>query len=252
MNFTLGLVKSKSQIAVLNFDRRDQTVTNKTIDIVDFEQENFQILFYDPTLEGDEVLTYIKKQQQYYPIVSAGVLDLTADHFQHLNFNDGLTLTKSFLSKWLLKSNLNTLSEIFELTTHLKSLWKGDRYAFFHELWYVLRNNLASPEVKIIFHDVIEKKDEHDKDKLIFSSLTADIRPEIKPMSNPEQALFQKYEKQCQDAFTVAECYPEKGDLLILAKIDKSPIVIMAKFFEFNPLQQTLLATLMKNIAAKN
>lgn len=249
MNFTLGLVKSKNQISVHHFDRKNQTVTSKTIDVVDFEQENFQILFYDPSLEADEVLTYLKKQQQYYPIVSAGVLDLTADYFENLNFNDGFALTKSFMAKWLLKTNLNTLSEIFELTSHLKTVWKGDRYAFFHELWYVLRNNLATPEVKIIFHDVIEKKDEHDKDKLIFSSLSAGIRPEIKPMSGPEQALYQKYEKQCSETFTVAECYPEKGDLLLLCMIDKSPIIIMAKFFEFNPLQQTLLSTLMKNIA---
>lgn len=249
MNFTLGLVKSQNQISVLNFDCKDQSVTRKIIDIIDFEQENFQILFYDPSIESDEVLTYVKKQQQYYPIISAATVDLTEEKFSNLNFNDGLGLTKNFLSKWLLKTNLNTLAEIFELTAHLKTLWKSDRYAFFHELWYVMRNNLATPEVKIIFHDVIEKKDEHDKDKLIFSTLSAGIRPEIKPMTTPEKNLFGHYEKQCHETFTVAECYPEKGDLLLLAMIDKSPIVMMIKFFEFNPLQQTLLSTLIKNIA---
>lgn len=251
MNFSLGLVKSKSQISVLNFNRKEQAVSCKTIDIVDFEQENFQILFYDPSLENDEVLNYLKKQQQYYPIINAGMIDLTVDRFQNLDFTEGFSLTKNFLSKWLLKTNLSTLSEIFELTSHLKTLWKGDRYAFFHELSYLLRNNLAAPEMKIIFHDVIEKKDEHDKDKLIFSALSGGIRPEIKALSNPEQAIYQKYEKQCQDAFSVAECFPEKGDLLLLSMIDKSPIVMMVKFFEFNPLQQTLLATIMKELSTK-
>lgn len=254
MKFAIGYLKSENQVDIRYFDTKNGDISNKTIDREDLKDENLQLLFYANELEGQDCLNTLAPLSKYYAFFNADQLKLSLDFFNRLSLDEAKNVVFQLQGKVLLRNNLNTLSEIFELSEHLKKLWKNDRYAFFHEVWYVLRTNLGCPELKIIFHDVEtkESKDqETQKHKLIYSVLDADIKANIAPIKGPEEILYKTYEQKFSGPFNVVEYFPDKNEATILCIIDRSPMIIMAKVIEFNIIQQTLLSTLFKNLDKK-
>lgn len=254
MKFSIGFLKSEHQVDIKTFDIKNKEVSQKTIDREDLKEENLQLLFYAGELEGQDALNSLAHLSKFYTFFNASNLKLSLELFNRLSIEEGQNLVFQLQGKVLLRNNLNTLSEIFELSDHLKKLWVNDRYAFFHEVWFLLRTNLGCPELKILFHDVEtkESKDqETQKHKLIFSVLDADIKANISPMKGPEEVIFKNYETKFSGPFNLVEYFPEKNEACILCMIDRSPIIIMAKVIELNIIQETILKTLFKSLERK-
>ncbi|MFZ4712358.1 MAG: hypothetical protein ACOYL6_01485 [Bacteriovoracaceae bacterium] len=248
MQFTLGFLKSAHQVMVKTVNLKEDRSEDKTIDIADIGDENLQILFYPEELENQDVMAVLAPYTKYFPLVKANLYQINEDVFKTLEVPASWKLSKEVMMRVLMKNNINTLREIFPLSTHLKNLWMKDRYAFFHEVWFLLRSNLGSPEVKILFHDVHEKESETEKHKLVLSKLEATNRANIEAAKGPEVELFKHYENKFEGRFQVAEYFADKGDLLLLCHIEKSPVMIMVKTFEFNQLQEAILSTLIKSL----
>jgi hypothetical protein len=247
MQFTLAFLKSSHQIMLKSFNLKENSAEALTIDIDDLGDKNIQIMFFPDEMENADAIASLNSYAKYFPLIKASAHQLTEESFQELTIESSWQISKEIMSRLLLKNNLNTLKEIFPLSAHFKNLWTKDRYAFFHELWFLLRSNLGSPEVKIFFHDVIEKESETEKHKLVLSKLEGTHKANIEAAKAPEIEVFKIYENKFEGRFQVAEYFSEKGDLLLLCHVEKSPIMIMAKTFEFNQLQEALLSTLMKS-----
>lgn len=241
MKFSIGFLKTANLIHLKEFDLRSHELNQKIIDISDVETENFQLIITDD-------FSNLKSIEKTTTLLTPQSLNLTYEIFENQKVEAGINFYKPLLQKMLLKNNLNTVSEIFELTTHLKNYWSKDRYAFFHEVWYFAKKNFGAIETKIYFHDVIEKKDEHDKDKLIITCLDAKNKPDLRKPTSAEEALYKKYENTLTSNFEVIENFTDRGEIFISAQINKSPIMMMMKVLEFNQLQETLFKTILKSL----
>lgn len=244
MNFTLALIRSTQQAIIKKFDKTTQEINETIIDLDSIDDEEIHALFYLPSEE--EISLLMQKEAKFYPFIDAHKQGISEESFSALNFFTGSELFLNIYSQWILYNNVATIGEIFPTCSYLKDLWVNDRNSFLEELWFILKTNIGTSKLRIIFNDLAEEK--NDKNTLCHSSITGSKMPDFIPGGTAETEIMKNYENSFTSNFEIAEYDPSKGELVILATVDKSPLLIMANIFTFNKIQKALVKSIIDGL----
>lgn len=247
MNLSIAFVKNENQVMYHDFSNNNDRA--KIFEIEELQNIETDTIFV-PTelLDNEEVLEKISKESKFTPIkpVSAEILNLA--RFEALDAQGGLALTQKVNTAWVLQNNLVLLENLFENINHLKMLWPNDRTTFFEELWYLLKNNLGSKNLKLAYNHLQKAKKDTEKNQLIRVVIEGKKLPN--PTENKElgDALFTHYQGQFNQNFNIHSYEEASGKLVILGSINNSPIIIMAEGNALTKLQKALLKSLFDGL----
>lgn len=252
MGIKIGFVKSINQVVLKDIDKANKTTNSMICDIVELKDKDLGLLLFDEKDELDDLQSLFEDEGKYYPVAPANSLGLEKEVFEDLGADELLDVYTRVNARWILNNNIKTIEQIYSLITYLKDMWINDRNSFFEELWFILKTNLATHELTIIFNDVKEpsdkQKDKGEKPKLCHSFVAGAKSPQIFDGTAKEEKIMADYDKDFNDIFSITEFDSNNGHLIATSKIDLSPILIMAKLNTFNQLQQSILIALFSGL----
>jgi hypothetical protein len=247
MDFTLLYTKNMQQAVVRSF-KLNVTPTSKIIDLAEAKQLPVHGCIYSEELKSEDFLTGLESEIKFYPIRSNAEFNLTAESFDHLNYDDAKKIFDKMRENWILQNNISLIEEIFKVRNHLLGLYPNDRSGFFEELWFILKSNLGATNLKLIYNDMVKSKQEHEKNKLVKVKVLGDRYPELATCDEMDEQVLKSYEKDFGNIFEITDYNKEKGQLVICANIKKSPVLIMANIFQLTRLQKSLLSSLFDGL----
>lgn len=258
MNLALAYVKSESKVCYKNFEVEE----GKThiLDIEDLQDKEVHGIFLNRGLLESEEKTQllneklsqtVYKSQKYAPIRPLSQDQLNADSFEHLTPEAAKAIIESTYSTWSLKNNLSLVENMMEQIDHLKPLFPNDRTTFFEELWHILRSNLGATSLTLAYNHLQKAEKENEKNKLVRVVIEGSSKPN--PTENQElgEALFKNYEGKFQRNFEVYSYNEESGEVVFLAQVNESPVIIMAKVFGLTALQRATFNCLFEGLSRK-
>lgn len=249
MTITIGFVKSDSQINVKCLNLKEQSLTQKVVDAIELKDINFQLLITNDEKALEDLEDSFTTEKRFYPIVSNSQISLNNDQFTRMDFEELVGLYNKVNARWILNNNIKTIEQVYSIITYLKDLWQNDRSSFFEELWFILKTNLATSELTIIFHDVDSTEaTEKSKPQLINALISGEKVPNLGPTEESQDKLMQDYGDNFSEIFQITEFSPMKGELVATAHIDLSPILIMGKTSGLNQLQQSILIAIFTGL----
>lgn len=247
MNLSIAFVKNENQVMYHDFSNPSERA--QIFEIEELENRETDTIFV-PTelLNNEEVVEKISKESKYTPVkpISSEILNL--DTFEGLNVEQAMDLTKKVNTAWVLQNNLNLLENLFENINHLKALWPNDRTTFFEELWFLLKNNLGSKNLKLAYNHMQKAKKDTEKNQLIRVVIEGKKLPN--PTENKElgDALFTNYQGQFNQNFNLHSYDEESQKLVILGSINNSPVIVMSESLPVTKLQKALLKSLFDGL----
>lgn len=252
MGIKIGFIKSSNQVLLKDIDKANKTTESMIFDIVELKDKELSLLLFDQNDELVELQSIFDDEGKYYPVAPANSLGLEKEVFEDLAAEELLDVYARVNARWILNNNIKTIEQIYSLITYLKDMWINDRNSFFEELWFILKTNLATHELTIIFNDIKEptekQKEKGEKPKLCHSFVSGEKSPQIFDGTSKEDKIMADYEKDFNDTFSITEFDSNNGHLIATSKIDLSPILIMAKLNTFNQLQQSILIALFSGL----
>lgn len=252
MDLNIGFVKSESQFHMLKLDTDAQEVSSNILDTIQIKETDLNLLFYSEGQELDGLNSTFNEENKFYPVFNADSLGIKLDEFENFQANDLLNLYSKATTRWILNNNIQTIEQLYSLVTYLKDLWQNDRNNFFEELWYILKTNLGTTELSLIFHDLIEGNEEkNEKAALKYSVCRGKKSPEIFDAKESENKIMEEYKNEFSEQFQVTEYNSNKGQFVATIRIGLSPILIMAKVPQLNQLQQSILIGLFTGLTNK-
>ncbi|MFT6068209.1 MAG: hypothetical protein ACJAT2_002923 [Bacteriovoracaceae bacterium] len=249
MNFQLAYIKNSQQIVLKDFGENQTQSKGKIMDIDELPKLNLQGLFLpEELLQDTEFLGTLNSTTEVNPIRTAEEFGLDLDNFEALSTESATPYFKKVYESWILQNNLSLLEEMTNIYKHLNSLWANERTAFFEELWNLLKRNLGTSELTIVYNDVKKAKKEGEKNKLIRVKVHGKLKANPEEGGELEANLMKNYENLFSPSFEVVEFNKEKGQLVALCTIKKSPVIIMANVYGLTRLQKTILKTLVDGL----
>lgn len=252
MDLSIAFVKNETQVLYQTFSSEEKGKP-QIMDIEDLESKPLHnILLPKELIEGEERAELLRekldKTNKYAPIKTISGQSITADSFDRLSAEEATKITESTYSTWTLRNNLHLVENLIAQITHLKQLWPNDRTAFFEELWHIMRSNLGATQLTLAYNHMKKAEKEGEKNQLIRVVIEGQSRPN--PAENKElgEALFKNYEGKFSRAFETYSYSRESGEAVFLAKINESPIIIMAKVFDLTPLQKATFNALLEGL----
>ena len=256
MQLNIGCIESANQAQIYSINLTNKSVDSKRVDTHSLVDENLNLLLLDQSQDLDTLQNVLNKEEKFYPIINLEALEIDNDAIQMMGADDFHSMYHKVSARWILNNNIKTIEQIYPTVTYLKDLWVKDRNTFFEELWFILKTNLATNELSLIFNDLKEptKKEEEKgvKPGLCQSKITGKKIPNLIPGKEEESILMKEYEPEFNDQFHITEFSREKGQLVACAKINLSPILIMAKLPNLNQLQQSLLIALFTGLQTES
>lgn len=248
MTITIAILKSAGQVLLREWDSVKGSASNKIIDIDEIKNEFPLILLYPSELETPELLSLLEEENKFYAVAQADRYQLTADSLSSMNLENAKKLLDSVFTPWIMQNNLQTLEQIFTVAHYLKDLWMKDRIQFIQEFWFILKSNLGTSNLRIIFHDLLMASKEGEKHKLVYSSAIGSRIPEVMEGGELEKRLMNNYEKSFDQVFEICEFDKTKGELVLTMKIDNGPLLVMANVHELGPLAHYLIRALVNGL----
>jgi hypothetical protein len=253
MSIKVGFVKSNSQVILKELDMTTKTVSSHLFDSVELKDKNLNFLLFNSTDDISNLQDTLTEEGKFYPITPADTLGINKENFEDLSYDDVIEVYTKVIARWILNNNIRTIESIYSTVTYLKDLWINDRNAFFEELWFILKTNLATHELTIIFNDLKQptekQKEKGAKPVLCHSFVKGQKTPQIFDGSDKETKIMKDYEKDFNDIFSVTEFDSTQGHLVATARIELSPLLIMAKLSTFNQLQQSILISIFSGLS---
>lgn len=244
--FKIGYVKNDQQIVIRHF--KHDEILSKTISDSDLRTNNLQALF------APEAENFMNLQNQaieigkHYPLRTQNEIGFSLEQFESMNFAEAQKSLTKINGQWALNSNLNLLENLFPILEKFKALWPNDRTTFFEELWYLLRANLGASTFVILYNG-LEKLESGEK--LVRIKVTGDMLPNSTHATDADNAVWQRYESEIGPQFSLVDFRVSKGEWIATATIHQSPVLIMAKVFQFNPLQKALVKSFFEGLNKK-
>lgn len=253
MDLSIAYVKNQSQVLYQSF-AAEELQKPQIFELEDLEGKDIHnILLPKSLIEGEdceELKEKLAKTNQYAPIKTISAEQISAEDFDRLGKDDALNITKQTYATWTLRNNLKLVENMFANIKHLKNLWPNDRTAFFEELWHLLRKNLGATTLTIAYNHMRKAEKEGEKNQLVRVVVEGQSRPN--PSENKElgEALFKNYEGKFANNFETYSYDKESGQVVFLAQVNDSPIIIMGEIFELTPLQKATLNCLFEGLQA--
>lgn len=244
--FQFGLLLSQENLIVATI-AADTELQWKKMSFDDFESENIDILFIGELEQ--ELLNDVAKYMFQFPIMPQNKTDLTEENFVNLQFEEAQNLFNQIYESWILNNNISLIDELYPVTENLKGLWNKDRVTFFEEFWYLVKRNLGTRGLTMVFNDIDKNENPNIKDKLIQSKLHGRNTPNFEKGAELEEKLMDHYKANFSSFLELLEFNQEKGEVVLTAQINNGPILMMAKSQNVNQLQITLLKTLIEGIS---
>jgi len=249
MDYQLAFIKNPQQLVLKDFGSQSELNRGKIMDIDELPNLNLQGLFLsEELLENPEFLGTLNTSIEKNPIRTAEDFNLTLDSFEGLSTEEATPFFKKTFESWILQNNLSLLEELTTVIKHLNGLWPNDRTAFFEELWSILRRNLGTSELTLVYNDIQKAKKEGEKNKLIKVKVHGTSKPNPVVGGELEDTLMKNYETLFSPEFDVVEFNKEKGQLVCVFTIKKSPIVLMANVYGITKLQKSILKALIDGL----
>lgn len=246
MQFSIGYLKSQNQAYVKSFGINESKA--KIIDFSDLDSEPLKALVVPQELFNGQIMSELKDQTKYYPIVSSQDLGLNEDSFEALNDNEAKLVIDKTQYKWILENNLFLLEELFSVVSHLRSLIKENRVTFFEELWYILKTNLGAQDFKVIFNDINLRKEEGKKNDLVTLKIEGQKTPNPSEAQEEDTFILENFKKSLSDDFQIIDFDSEKGKFMAGLNIIHSPCLFIGNISQFTPIQRGLITSLFKGI----
>jgi hypothetical protein len=242
ISFKVALIKSNTQFILRTFENNEcQTEIHNLEDI---SKKALAAIFFSPSL-SDEDLRGIAVELPNLPLRKLSDFGLTENQWVELPQAELEALTKRALAPWLLHNGISVLEELHPVLNHLKALWPNERTAFFEELWSHLKKLWGTQELKIIFNDLADKE----RPKLVRAMVSGKRVGHPLPASEIEEKIMDHYQGEFSRPFDIIDFQEEKGELVALATIQQSPVIIMAKVFELSRLQKAISQALIEGLA---
>ncbi|MBF0363291.1 MAG: hypothetical protein HQK49_19875 [Oligoflexia bacterium] len=164
------LVNSANTINTTNTTNTTSTATtaslvNNTwakVPVSDIKGENLNILLFNSELQSEDVAHILEEESKYYPVWPGHHLGIkNEDDFDNFSKADKSESSENAIldlySKWILCNNIKLLDNFFPIVENLRSLLENDRTNFFEELWQILKANLGTTYMRIVYHDLLAK-----------------------------------------------------------------------------------------------
>lgn len=253
MSALIGFVTSENQINIKKLNLSNQEIESKMVDTIELKDYSFNLLLTTDEEELDAIEASLKNELKFYPIVSSNQVGVSKELFNQMDFESLFNLYNKINARWVLNNNISTIEQSYATINYLKDLYINDRDNFFEELWFLLKSNLATTELTIVFHDLKTSadKEKNEKPQLAYSFISGSKIPNLQPATEKEEMLMKEYQNEFGDFFNITEYSPEKGFLVATAKINLSPILIMARLNSFNQLQQSILIAIFSGLQAE-
>lgn len=252
MLLRIAMVISENQMSLKELNLATNTIESKIIDTISIPEQNLNLLFLDETDDLTSLTNTIEKENKFYPIALLQSLELDKDAFEMLDAESLQALYNKVTNRWILNNNVKTIEQLYPTITYLKDMWIKDRNSFFEELWFIVKTNIASTELNIIFHDLkeptVKQEEKGEKPKLCYSYVQGEKIPNLFEGKDKEALLMKEYDGDFNDFFNITEYSKEKHQFTACAKIGLSPVLIMAKMPNFNQLQQSILIALFTGL----
>jgi hypothetical protein len=265
MQINVAYIDSTQRFLLKSMDTEHPSAERdlKSIDLTLLAEHQYDLVLYKSEELYQEIENELQKLERHLPLVNSEKLKLNKDHFEHISASDLQKIYLGTYQKWIMHNNLLSIESLVQTLDHLKKLYNQDRDGFFEELWYFLQSNLSNKGLKLIFSNVEEeyfqkahkrKKDQQegrvrlDFDKLIYSKVYGEHSPQTTEATSGEAILMNEFQNEFNQEFTVLENKPEKQKLVIATSIKNSPVMILSESSFFNPLQESLLKALFKNL----
>ncbi|MBF0297110.1 MAG: hypothetical protein HQK51_00185 [Oligoflexia bacterium] len=304
MNFKIGYLCSEKSLliniintntAAIAANNKNQNVKTK-ISASEIKSENLNMLLFSSDLQSEDVAHILEEENKYYPVWPANSFNIKSeDDFDNFtssydfnNFNNFNKSDNSLLevySKWIICNNIKLLDNFFIVLEHLRSLLESDRTSFFEELWQILKSNLGTTYMRIIYHDLLpvsnntnvttttvaptdsfesidnqlssstnntNKAHKERTNEQVKNLITMLVEGERKPLScdgkELENHLLAIYGEKCTSNFYTPEISLEKNEFLSLGLVRKTPVIILWRSFIYNKLQQSLIKALFDGL----
>lgn len=245
--FKVALIKSEAQFILRTFEH-DQHHT-EVHDLEDLTKKAISAVFLSSEL-SEQTQNELLSLSKQAPIRKLSDFGLTENQWVELDQDSIRKLTIKAMSPWLLHNGISVIEELKSISTHLQSLWPNDRTTFFEELWSHIKRTWGTLELKIIYNDLSSeaKGKESEKHKLVRSMISGKRQGHPLPAGEGEERVMDHYQGEFSRPFDIIEFDLEKGELVALATIKQSPILIMAKVFELSRLQKAVISALIESI----
>lgn len=249
----IGFVKNSSAFIQLKLDQNALSKEEIITDLSQIEQIDLSLLIFDDKEESiDSVLNILQQEGKYCPLIPLSSLNLEFDELKSMPVKELIALYEKVSRAWTYSNNLSLIEGFNNYSTHLKDLWINDRNAFFEELWFSLKRNLATHELSIIFNDLKEptdkQKEKGHKSELVYAVVKGHKKQQIFEGKEIESKLMNHYKDEFTGDFNISEYDQERGELVFTSKIKLSPILIMAKVNELTSLQRSLLKGIFSSL----
>ena len=242
MEFSLGYISTNNQLDINIFSANQEKIS-KRLDLNELSTIKIDGLLIN---SQDCNIPEIYENNKYYPLQEAKRFNISSSNFDSLTLVDASEIYRSMVEAWSLNNNVSLLSNLVETTNHLVSLWPNDRSAFFEELWFLLKTNLGSDNLNLIYNDII--RDKHSKNKLIKIKVSGSKNPESSSGSEVEDMLVENYKGDFGNTFNITEYDLNTNKLVITIMINKSPVLVMATQTDLTPIKANIIKALVENI----
>lgn len=249
MKLRIQYIRSEQQYLERTFDTEALPEKAKIFDLESLHQNPGDlVLFNKDCSDKSLVLSELDKVAKFTTIKEIEDSTLTFEQFESMTAQEAFNQFAKLKDQWCLHNNLQTIEELFSVTTHLKKLFPNDRSTFMEELWFILKRNLGFNTLKVIYNDLEKAQSENEKDKL--------VRVQIENIPNPGPVsagafgdqLMNHFDRHFGNAFEINSFDANKGELVALATIQKSPVIIMGNVANFTRLQKSLLKAIFTGI----
>ncbi len=244
MEFSIGYLKSQHQALVKSFGQ-DQPMA-KIINTDDLEQEKISALFIPNELYNGQVMEELNDFNKFMPLKEANEFNLTAELFEKLDFEAGQSILEKTKFKWSLENNLYLLEELFSVISNLRLVAKDSRVTLFEEIWFILKNNLAAENLKIIFNDIQEI--EGKKNQLITMTMEGYKNPNPSDAKEEDHFILDNLKNSLTEEFQIIEMDLSRGRFMAGLNVLHSPVIIIAEISQFTAIQKGLLRSLFNGL----
>ncbi len=245
MTFSLAYLKSDSQFLYREFLSSKQS---QILDISELKEKPIQALLFNKDAANDDLMNLLAGENRFYPVRPASDYQIDSTRFENLSDEEAKKIFRSMQDFWLMGNNISLIDELFKTLEVLQKLWPNDRTAFFEQLWFIVKSNLAAKSLKLIYNDIILAKAENEKNKLIQACVDGKRMPNPTQGGELEAKIMGHYEKSFNQHFQISEYDKDNGRLVLLARIKGSPVIMMAEVTQFTQLQKAILNSLFEGL----